>query len=42
MPINQIASITTPEPRMINVQVWDLNNVTLISAKSQNLIKSTN
>ena len=24
MPINQVASITTPEPRMINIQVWDL------------------
>jgi ribosome recycling factor len=32
MPINQIGSITTPEPRMINVQVWDLNNVNLIDA----------
>ena len=32
MPINQIASITTPEPRTINIQVWDLNNVTLIDA----------
>ena len=30
MPINQLGSITTPEPRMINVQVWDLNNVSLI------------
>ena len=30
MPINQIASITTPEPRMINIQVWDQNNVALI------------
>ena len=30
MPINQIASITTPEPRMINIQVWDQNNVSLI------------
>ena len=30
MPINQLASITTPEPRIINIQVWDLNNVTLI------------
>jgi len=27
MPINQLASITTPESRMINIQVWDLNNV---------------
>ena len=32
MPINQLASITTPEPRTINIQVWDLNNVTLIDA----------
>ena len=32
MPINQIGSITTPEPRMINIQVWDLNNVPLIDS----------
>jgi ribosome recycling factor len=32
MPINQIGSITTPEPRMINIQVWDQNNVTLVDA----------
>ena len=32
MPINQLGSITTPEPRMINVQVWDLNNVSLIDS----------
>ncbi len=32
MPINQLASITTPEPRMINIQVWDQNNVTLIDS----------
>ena len=32
MPINQVASITTPEPRMINIQVWDLNNVPLVDA----------
>ena len=32
MPINQVASITTPEARMINVQVWDLNNVTLVDS----------
>ena len=30
MPINQIGSITTPEPRMINIQVWDTNNVSLV------------
>ena len=32
MPINQLGSITTPEPRTINIQVWDLNNVTLIDS----------
>ena len=32
MPINQLASITTPEPRMINIQVWDVNNVPLIDS----------
>ena len=32
MPINQLASITTPDPRTINIQVWDLNNVILIDA----------
>ena len=32
MPINQLASITTPEARTINIQVWDLNNVNLIDA----------
>ena len=32
MPINQIGSITTPEPRMINIQVWDTNNVQLVDA----------
>ncbi len=32
MPINQVGSITTPEPRMINIQVWDSNNVQLVDA----------
>ena len=32
MAINQVGSITTPEPRMINVQVWDINNVSLVDA----------
>ena len=32
MPINQLGSITTPEPRSINIQVWDLNNVGLIDS----------
>ncbi len=32
MPINQLATITVPEPRTINVQVWDANNVALIDS----------
>ena len=32
MPINQVGSITTPEPRMINIQIWDTNNVLLVDA----------
>ena len=32
MPINQLGSITTPESRTINIQVWDLNNVSLIDS----------
>ena len=30
MPINQLGTITTPESRTINIQVWDINNVSLI------------
>ena len=32
MPINQLGTVTTPEARMINIQVWDLNNVNLIDS----------
>ena len=32
MPLNQISSITTPDARTINIQVWDLNNVTLVDS----------
>ena len=32
LPINQLATITTPEPRTINIQVWDINNVNNIDA----------
>ena len=35
MSINQLASITTPEPRLLNVQVWDQNNVSLIDSAIQ-------
>ena len=39
MSINQLANISTPEPRLITVQVWDQNNVLLIDAaiKKSNL-----
>jgi len=32
MPINQLGTITTPEPRSINIQVWDINNVNQIDS----------
>ena len=39
MPINQLATVSTPEPRLLTVQVWDQNNVSLIDAaiKKSNL-----
>ena len=27
MPLNQVASISAPEPRMLSVQVWDKSNI---------------
>tara|TARA_B100002052_G_C15868779_1_gene593591 strand:+ start:297 stop:848 length:552 start_codon:yes stop_codon:yes gene_type:complete len=32
MPINQLATVTTPEARTINIQVWDANNTDLIDS----------
>ena len=32
LPINQLGTITTPEPRVINIQVWDLNNVPMVDS----------
>ena len=39
MAINQLATISTPDPRALNVQVWDQNNVSLIDSaiKKSNL-----
>ena len=39
MPINQIGNITTPDPRTINVEVWDASNVSLVdkSLRESNL-----
>lgn len=30
MPLNQVATVTTPEPRMLSVSVWDRSNVTAV------------
>ena len=32
MSINQLATISTPEPRLLTVQIWDQNNVPLIDS----------
>ncbi len=32
MPINQLGSITTPEARTINIQIWDSNNIQLVDS----------
>ena len=32
IPINQLGTITVPDPRTLNIQVWDQNNVTLIDS----------
>ena len=39
MPVNQLATVSTPESRLLTVQVWDQNNVTLIDSaiKKSNL-----
>ena len=39
MPINQLATVSTPEARLLTVQVWDQNNVSLIDSaiKKSNL-----
>ena len=39
MSVTQLATISTPEPRLITVQVWDQNNVSLIDSaiKKSNL-----
>ena len=32
MPINQLGTVTVPEPRTLTIQVWDQNNVPLIDS----------
>ena len=35
MPINQLATVTIPEPRTISIQVWDKNNVKAVDSEIQ-------
>ena len=35
MSVNQLATVSTPEPRLLTVQVWDQNNVNLIDSAIQ-------
>jgi len=35
MPINQLATVSVPEARMISIQVWDKSNVNLIESSLQ-------
>lgn len=30
MPLNQVATVSAPEPRMLSVQVWDRSNLTAV------------
>jgi len=32
IPINQLGTITVPDPRTLNIQVWDQNNVMLVDS----------
>ena len=32
IPINQLGTVTVPDPRTLNIQVWDQNNVKLIDS----------
>ena len=35
MPINQLATISVPEARLISIQVWDKSNVNLVESSIQ-------
>ena len=35
MPINQIATVSVPEARLISIQVWDKGNINLIESSIQ-------
>lgn len=36
MPLNQVAAISVPEPRMLSVQVWDSSNVSAVEKAIRN------
>ena len=36
MPLNQVATVSVPEPRMLSVQVWDRSNVQLVEKAIRN------
>jgi len=36
MPLNQVATVSTPEPRMLSVQVWDRSNVSAVEKAIRN------
>jgi len=36
MPLNQVATVSTPEPRMLSVQVWDRSNVNAVEKAIRN------
>ena len=36
MPINQVATVSVPEPRLISVQVWDRSNISAVEKAIRN------
>ena len=36
MPLNQVATVSAPEPRLLSVQVWDKSNVTPVEKAIRN------
>jgi ribosome recycling factor len=36
MPLNQVATVSAPEPRMLSVQVWDKSNMTPVEKAIRN------
>ncbi|HEY0324440.1 MAG TPA: ribosome recycling factor [Allosphingosinicella sp.] len=36
MPLNQVATVSAPEPRLLSVQVWDRSNITAVEKAIRN------